>query len=82
MHCLVFRNVTNITGLFFGIPLCGEEGSVSLIVPVSRSTQCSARMAVCSGPGEEELCNGKMFLSQSPHPYFKLLDATDSSSLG
>lgn len=44
--------------------------------------QCSARLAVCSGPGEEKLCNEKMFLLQSPHPYFKLLEATDGSSLG
>lgn len=82
MHSLIFRNVTKMTGHCIGIPLCGEEGSVSLVVPVSRIMQCSARMAVCSGPGEVELCNGKMFLLQSLHPYFKLLDATDGASLG
>lgn len=82
MHCSTFRNVTN------GV-LCwnnfGGDGTICPVVFVGWhywNMHCSASVAVCSGPGEEMLCNEKIFLPQSPYPYFKLLEVTVGSRLG
>lgn len=44
--------------------------------------QSSANWAACGGPGEEKLRNEKRVLPQPLHPHFRLLGATDGSSLG
>ena len=63
----------------------GGGGTVCLVVFVSSTAgimPSSASWAACGGPGEEELRNERMVLPQAPHPHFKLLEATDGSSLG